>query len=108
MSGNKGMGSGGRWSGGDTGTDCKDINFETNLFSPDPTVLILVRQGDVLAIEYTSPKGPLLVVYKGRIAGTIITKLSTQLLVCMENGIKFIAVVKSINGGSCTVQIKSK
>jgi hypothetical protein len=108
MSGNKGMGNGGRWSGESSGTGCKDINFETNLFSPDPTILILIKQGDVLAIEYTSPKGPLLVVYIGKIAGTIITKLSTQLIVCMENGIKFIAVVKSINGGSCTVQIKSK
>jgi hypothetical protein len=108
MSGNKGMGTGGRWGVGNLGTECKDITFETNLFSPDPTVLILIKQGDILEVEYTRPKGPLLVVYKGKIVGTIITKLSTQLIVCIETGTKFIAVVKSIDGGSCTVQIKSK
>jgi len=107
MSGNKGFGEVGKRSGG-TSNHCGDINFETTLFSPVPAVLTLMKKTDLLSIDYTPPKGPLMAIYKGKLAGTIITKLSAQLIVCIESGVKFIAVVKTISGGSCTVLIKSE
>lgn len=107
MSGSGGI-VGGRGRRGSSGNKCEDISFETTLYSPDPSVLALIKKGDILAIDYTSPKGPLIAVHKGKIAGTIITKLSPQLIVCIESGVKFIGVVKTITGGSCTMQIKAK
>jgi len=98
----------GRKTGGSSGNDCSDISFETNLFSPDPSVLSLIKKGDILSIEYTPPKGPLTAIYKGKIAGTVIHKFSAQLIVCIVAGVKFIGVVKAISGGSCTIQIKAK
>jgi hypothetical protein len=107
MSGSKGI-VGARGRNGNSGNRCEDINFETTLYSPDPSVLALIKKGDILTIDYTPPKGPLIAVHKGKIAGTIITKLSPQLIVCLESGVKFIGVVKIISGGSCTLQIKTK
>lgn len=105
MSGNKGMGGGG-YRGGGTSNQCEDINFETTLFSPVPAVLALIKKRDLLSIEYTPPKGPLMAMYNRKLAGTIITKQAAQLIVCIQSGVEFIAVVKTISGGSCTVQIK--
>jgi hypothetical protein len=88
-------------------TDCSLTTIRTQLFSPDPKVLKKITVGDNLNIQLANPSGPCVALYKGNIAGTIISKDLMQLINCIKKGFQFIAVVRSLSGGSCAVTIKT-
>ena len=87
--------------------DCSRTTIRTQLFSPDPKVLKKIAVGDQLEIQLIKPVGPCVAVYKGNIAGTIISKDLMQLINCIKKGFVFIAVVRSVSGGACAVTIKT-
>jgi len=87
-------------------TDCSRTIIRTQLFSPDPKILKNISLGDKLGIELKGSSGPCVALYKGNIAGTVISKDLLQLISCIKKGIHFIGVVRSVNGGSCAITIK--
>lgn len=88
-------------------TDCSNTIIRTQLFSPDHKVVKEIIVGDHMDIQLINPKGPCVAIYKGEIAGTIISRDLIQLINCIKNGFKFIGIVRNVTGGSCAITIKT-
>lgn len=87
---------------------CDDLIIRTQLFSPNPDVLLKVNRGEYLRLELISPQGPCVVLKGNELVGTIIHKYLLQLIECMNKGAEFHALVRDITGGLCTVTILKK
>lgn len=92
---------------GDLATSCPILAFRTPLNSVDPKVLPKLSVGDELWVDERG--GVVLAVTDdGEIAGSITSKELSHLLDCMAAGFGYVAIVESINGGTCIVAIKHK
>jgi hypothetical protein len=90
-----------------TQTDCSQVFERLTLTSPVPTVLEGLQVNQVLALERPGGTGPLLAVTSdGDIAGSVTGTILTQIFPCMEQGFRFVAVVVSITGGKCLVEVR--
>ena len=79
------------------------------LTSAKPDVLKKLALDDVLRVDASSGKLPLVAVdKKGRIAGSIIVPEQDQLLKCIKDGTKYTAKVISLEGGSCIVHVSAE
>lgn len=87
--------------------DCSNINLETSLFSPNPVVIKLLKINSKLNIEVDSAR-KLIATYNADIAGSLVTKDNVSLVDCIERNFEFVGIVKSLDGGNCTIQIRSK
>jgi hypothetical protein len=107
--GNRGS-SRGSSSRGSSTTECSEIKFETTIFSPVPAVLSTVKKGDELdiAVEKTGGISLVAITKTGAVLGTILAKENLRLITCMERGFDYVAIVKEIKSGSCTILIKSR
>lgn len=93
---------------GDEVPDCSKLRIRTNLGSPDPKVVATLKKGDVLAVVYEPPRGPLYVeTSKGKRAGSILTGDQVKLISCIADGHTYAAEVLSVSGGKCEVEISS-
>lgn len=88
-------------------TSCEDVGGESVLTSPDPAVLKKLKPGDCLSVELHKEKGVTVAaaLYKKEIAGIIPGAQYNRLLSCLTTGHKYHAIVKSIQGGMCTVDL---
>jgi len=87
--------------------DCASLYDRTILNSPVPDVLSKLKKGGVLSLTLSSPKGPLLAVTDGgETAGSITSSKMVQLILCIEQGFRFIAIIQDIVGGRCDVLIR--
>jgi hypothetical protein len=106
MSGSGGSGGG----GGDVGYElsCDQLKFEAQLTSPQPAVVASLKVGDVLDIDVANMKGQVIVqVLKGKqAAGGLAGPDATRLRNCMEQGNKYKATVRSVNGGQVRVVVE--
>ena len=110
MSGSGSSGGTGGGAGGTTGTvDCTNIFEETTLASPVPEVLQRLQVGQILRLQLQQPpRGPLLAVTdQGETAGSITTTSLTRLIICINDGHQFVALVRAVSGGKCDVEIRS-
>jgi hypothetical protein len=99
----KPLGSGSK-SAGDT--DCKQIEFTTTLQKVTPA-LKKVKVNDILKIQLEA-KGVLVVVNASKEeCGNIVSAHNGRIIECIGKGVKFVAIVLSITGNSCQVQVKS-
>jgi hypothetical protein len=76
-------------------------------------VLKTLSVGDVLSVElHKNPSGAkssiVAVVKKPKIAiaGSITSTIAPKLIECIGNGFKYVALVKGLRGGQCTVEIR--
>lgn len=100
------VGGGGGVNGG--GNDCANVLQSTILNSPNPLVINTLHIGDVLRIVLLSSTGPLVVqTNSGQTAGSITSASLHRLIECINNGFHFIAIVVEIDGGRCTVEVRS-
>lgn len=90
--------------------DCANIFEETVLNSPNPSVISKLKPEDMLELNVQrTGKSLVLVALRGAdIAGTITSTLLAKIIDCIDNGFEYIAIVKTIRGGACTVQIRPK
>jgi len=105
-------------SGSDRGThsprgqehDCASLFEETVLNSPNPSVISKLKRDDVLELQVQRKgRAHVLVALKGtEIAGSITSALLAKIIDCIEKGFEYVAIVKTIRGGACTVQIRPK
>lgn len=98
-------GGGGR--GFPVGFDCDDLEIKTQLSSPVAEVIINLVPGDELILEMSPPTGPCEAIFKGKIAGTIISKDLQKIIECIVKGHRFVAIVRSVSGARCAVTIKN-
>jgi hypothetical protein len=94
--------------GGGSGTpSCADLSFTAALNSAVPTVLAKLSVGSVLQVRRHS-SGVLAVVFGKEEAGAITSGRALDLLKCIESGFAYKAVVSTLQGGSCTVDISGE
>lgn len=90
-------------------TDPCNIIEATTLNSPDPTVLAMLREGDELDIELQEqPTRRLLAIRDGNVAGSITSASHAGIVQCIRTGREYRAIVRSIRGGFCQVEIQPK
>lgn len=100
-------GASGAGGSGGTAQDCTNIFERTTLASPVPAVLALLRSSSVLTLQAQSPQGPLLAtIADGRVAGSITSASLVRLLRCIAEGYGFVAIVLTVSGGKCDVEIR--
>lgn len=117
-----GGGGGGDWrpdpiqprarSKGDTGggaPDPCDISDLTNLNSVNRMVLATVTAGTVLQVQYDQgpPRRLLAVTANGAAVGSITSPSMPQIIQCMQAGHTYEAIVRSIHGGICQVEVRA-
>ena len=108
-----GSGDGGRGSGGIEHSKCEDLFDQTPLNSANAQVLKGLKVGDVLRIELkTNPGGarPSVIAVKPKpkpeIAGAITSAIAPRLIDCISRGFMYVAIVKELKGGYCTVEVR--
>jgi len=103
-------GTGGRGGGGPVQpdpVDCDDLVFSTTLNSPKVSVISKLKAKDVLRLTLAGPRGPVVAVTsEGETAGSITEPRLVDLIRCMSEGHKYIALVLSIDAGACRVQVR--
>lgn len=106
MSGGGGGGGGG---GGQPDDDvpCDRLKFEAQLTSPQAQAVAGLQVGEVLDVDLVSMKGVLVIqVLKGATpVGGLAGPDATRLRNCINDGHKYTATVRAINGGQIRVQI---
>lgn len=98
---------------GNAGPASKDdcgITETTTLNSPNRRVVSTLRVGEELDIELQlGPPRQLLATKGGEVAGSITSPKSAQIILCIHGrGLRYIAVVSTIRGGLCRVEIRPK
>lgn len=95
--------------GGGGEPDLCDISERTNLNSVDRSVLATVAAGSVLLVQYDQgpPRRLLAVTGNGAIVGSITSPSMPQVIQCMQAGRSYEAIVLSIHGGICQVEVRS-
>lgn len=90
--------------------DCASLFEETVLNSPNPSVISRLKLGDVLDLQVhrTGKAVVLLALHGTETAGSITSTLMAKIIDCIGKGFEYVAIVKSIRGGACTVQIRPK
>ncbi|GAA3968042.1 hypothetical protein [Mucilaginibacter dorajii] len=84
---------------------CDELKFNTQLSSPKEEVLVLLEVGLLLEIELSPSKTTCVVIYKSKIAGTIIHLNLKQLINCIIAGNTFYARVRSVDGAKCAITV---
>ena len=87
--------------------ECKKIYKPINLVSSQDEILEKLEKGSnlELAVEQVGGKPSLRVLYQGEYAGSII-KNAAQIIECINRGHQYIAIVISIDGGSCILEVR--
>ena len=87
--------------------DCSELFDRVTLASPVPEVLSALRTNSILSLVQQVQEGPLLAVADtGAVAGSITGAVLGRLLACIDAGYSYVAVVVTINGGRCVVDVR--
>ncbi len=106
MSGSGNGNGGGGWSGPDDAVDCANFFERTVINSPNPAVLKTLKVGDVLQVTVDAKRVVKVVTDSGDVAGSVTSARMLQLINCIEDGFTYVAIVKSIDGGRASVEIR--
>lgn len=89
------------------GSECQKIYKPINLLSPVSELLSKINIGDELEFQVVDNNGQnyLQVVYKGETAGSV-TRYARQIIDCIEKGHNYVAVIISLDGGSCVLEAR--
>jgi hypothetical protein len=107
MSGSGGGGGGGGDSY-DNDSPCDRLRFEAQLSSPQPSVVVTLKVGDVLDVAVSTMKGQVVVqvLTNGHVAGGLAGPDATRLRNCMDQGHQYNATVRAVNGGQVRVFVE--
>jgi hypothetical protein len=105
MSGNGDSGGNG---GGNGGTECKPVYNGARILSPKNNVISKLKEGDALTLEVrqSGTANTLYALKSGKEAGTVTHTLLSQIIRCIQDGYRYVAYVKAIDGGNCNLEIR--
>lgn len=90
----------------DSGVDCADLKFRTQVSSPVAAVVSQLAVGDVLEIELSDTDPPTIdAIYSGQRAGSITDRVAA-LLRCLRDGHDYEAEVTAIDGGAISLDVR--
>jgi hypothetical protein len=95
-------------SGGTEKTDCASLFFTTALASPVPGVVKLLKPEEVLTLEFQDQQSTVVLAMTStrKAAGSIVSPRQARMVACMREGFKYVAIVRSVRGGSCEVGVR--
>jgi hypothetical protein len=103
-------GGGGSYAGDDSGGKELDCNIvrRDSLTDPDPKVLKTLKKGDVCEVQLDESAGRarIVVVHKGAIVGILFFQGFTRMIECMRGGHDYIAIIQTLKGGWCEVEVR--
>jgi hypothetical protein len=93
-----------------TGDSCERLTSETTLTSPDRAVISQLSIGTQLDVEVDNSGARPVVraMYQGQVAGSITSSIIQRLVECIGEGYEYVAVVLSVQGGTCRVRVRSR
>lgn len=101
-------GGGGSSEGSSFDPDCGSISFNTDINSPDESVMEGLRAQEKLDVVLINN----IVVVKRQGAGSILGSVNwsslTKLIECLDSGFEYVAVVRDVKDGLITVHISAK
>ena len=108
MSGSSGGGGGGGGGSTDWTINCDTLVIETQLASPDATVIAGIQVGDVLSVESRQMNSVtvVVVVHNGQVAGGLAAPQLPSLRECMNGGTQYEAKVLSKSNGQVRVSVR--
>lgn len=86
--------------------DCARFFESAVLNSPKPGVLAKLTAEQELQLVLLENKSLVAVTSEGEVAGSITTASLVQIKKCMDQGYKYIALVKKVEGGRCEVLLR--
>ncbi|MDD5169680.1 MAG: hypothetical protein PHN75_12740 [Syntrophales bacterium] len=109
----RGTGGGGTGGAGDGGggipptppIDCARIMEKTILNSPVPEVINALKSGDILNVKLQG-KSLVATTKEGKVAGALTPPLLPRIVQCIAEGHEYVAIVLSVSGGQCTVEVR--
>jgi hypothetical protein len=103
-----GLGGGG---GGDSGPEetCETLVIDTQLSSPKPKVVALIKVGDVLEVgtQTTGTTTTVIVKHNGAVAGGLAAPLIQRLRQCIDEGTQYRAKVTAKKDGLVRVRVSA-
>lgn len=106
--GGAGGSAGGGGGGGQQGDDiCATFTAIAHLASPKRDVLKKLKKGERLQVELGENNSQVLALTKdGNLAGVLMPTSLSTLAKCLTNGYSYHAVVLSVSGGACEVEVR--
>ena len=90
---------------GNGDTDCTRIMEKTILNSPVPEVVSTLKTGDILNVLLRE-RSLVAVTEDNVVAGALTPPILPKIVECISEGYEYIAIVQSITGGRCIVEIR--
>jgi hypothetical protein len=90
---------------------CERVYRGVSLSSPKRNILSKLKVGDRLNLEIRTYKDSFVVfavTASGEDAGTVISSSNVQIIKCIQQGYIYVAIVKTLDGGDCTLEIRMK
>lgn len=97
---------GGTGGSGGRGVDCSALEFETHISSPKQSEINKLKVGDILDIELDENLMIVQVVNNGVVVGGLVEN-APILILCLEQGFKYSATVRSISGAAVLIFVQS-
>jgi hypothetical protein len=88
--------------------ECRPYYRGVRLTSPKMDVLAGLQVNDTLDLLVGEAKGRpvLFATHNGSVAGTVTSQSAGQIIRCIQEGHKYIAIIKSLDGGDCLLEIR--
>ncbi|KLN64476.1 hypothetical protein [Vibrio sp. VPAP30] len=96
-------GSGGGYTPSGSNTECRRLEFQANLNSPQAAIAAL-NVGDLLPVVLQ--QRVVTVLHNGSPIGSITGPRIQRLVSCIENGYSYEAEVVFVSGGTCAVMVR--
>jgi hypothetical protein len=104
--GSGGGGLGGGFEPSGPPTPCEELKFTTSIASPQPVASELEVDEVLTVVLVTGPPASInLERSSGETVGSLITRVA-ELLRCIQDGVQFVAVLESIDGGDMRVRVR--
>ncbi|MDB5121839.1 MAG: hypothetical protein JWN56_3057 [Sphingobacteriales bacterium] len=87
--------------------DCNKLSMVTSLSSPVSHVILNTKVGDELEIQLITPASLQVFNANGELVGSLLVTQRDRIIKCINEGVKFVAIVLKINGGNCEIRIKT-
>lgn len=85
--------------------DCMRIMEKTILNSPVPEVVSTLKTGDILKVSLRE-RSLVAVTENNAVAGALTPPLLPRIVECINEGYEYIAIVQTVSGGRCIVEIR--
>ena len=109
MSSGEGGGGGGGGGGDRPLGNCDDVNFQATIRSPKIEIVARLKDNDLLSVVLDQDRATIVVeTSEHERVGSLMSGDTATLIACLQRGYRFVAVVRSKQGGVITVHVRPR